>query len=217
MIGIYHLKYYSPCGPSMWNIMSLVDTTRRISGGSSLASTNVSAFVHPHTTLATPCNGLSTEPNDMKAMVVEGARHIPPDLRGLKVPILPFICLGLVLPPQGLPQYYLESLIAEMLALLRPTACWYMEGTFLERQMHMSTIRLFCLVPTFTEAITIADAVSVALCYTCIPKERTLTSDCDTDFSAGQYRLRSGFGFRGHCISSSHQSGIDETTSKTIP
>jgi hypothetical protein len=158
-LGVYLFQSYTPCGRGIWNVMKLAAAARIIS-----RSTYLGAFVHPCPKMPTSSQEASIEiAHDIKSSLVEGLRHMPAvdHLQQMNIP--PFLGIGLVLPPSGLPPYYLKAIIAEMLVLIRPMAQFYMERNFEGLMMQLSCVRLFILVGTFTEAMIAGEVVSVAI------------------------------------------------------
>jgi hypothetical protein len=120
-IGLYLFKKYQPCSDGMWTVMQLADTARTLSN-----SYCIWVCMHPYASMPTSSRDSPIEVNgDIKALIVEGATHIPP-VKDLMIPS--FLGIELAIPLKGVPAYYFKSLVAEMFALIRPATQAYMGG-----------------------------------------------------------------------------------------
>jgi hypothetical protein len=96
--------------------------------------------------------------DDIKSLLAEGAQYIP-DAQDLRIPSI--LGVEVVLPPKGIPSYYLKGLSAEMLTLIRPAARYYMRRKDAEKiGLSPESIRLDFWSATVHGAMIAGEAVS---------------------------------------------------------
>lgn len=157
LIGLYLFKTYAPCSIGMSKVMQLIQTARQVS-----RCPYTGACVHPYAMMPPSSRDSSIEVvGDIKSMLVEGARQMR-SMQDRKIPTLQG--LELVVPPNGLPTYYLKGLIAEMLALARPAVHLYMDGEDTQGGgISPCKVRLEFSVGKVAEAMIAGEAVSVIM------------------------------------------------------
>jgi hypothetical protein len=99
--------------------------------------------------------------DDIKSLLAEGAQYMP-DVDDLRIPSV--LGVELVLPPKGIPSYYLKGLAAEMLTLIRPAARFYMRRKDAEEiGLSPESIRLDFWSATLHDAMIAGEAVSTVM------------------------------------------------------
>jgi hypothetical protein len=156
-LGLYLFKNYRPCSYGMWTTMQFLETARSIT-----KSQCSWICVHPYARMSASSSDSSFEINDdIKSLLAEGAQYMP-DVDDLRIPSV--LGVELVLPPKGIPSYYLKGLAAEMLTLIRPAARYYMRCKDAEEiGLSSESIRLDFWSATVRDAMIAGEAVGTVI------------------------------------------------------